>query len=103
MDIEIEKFKDKIDKDTTWKAVISNEKTGEEIIIYRHCKAGIFIVAQEQPTEAKMGGTRQGIFGELPYIMIAYYKSKKAIRETLKKYLGEKFEELEKLDPYKNL
>lgn len=104
MDIETEKFGDKIDKDTTWKVVISNEKTKEEAIIYRHCRGGIFIVAQGQPEEAvPIGGTRQGVFGELAYIMVAYFKSKTMIRETLKKHLGKKFEELEKLDPYKNL
>lgn len=103
VDVEVEKVLGKDQNGVKWELIVKNQSTGEEVIHYHDIKGGVLVVAQTKPSEIEAGGTRQGIFGAMPEVMICYYKSKYILKQTLKKYLGVKFDELEKFDAYKNL
>lgn len=103
LDIEGLKVLGKDDQETTWEVIIKNSRTGKEAMHHYNVKGGAIIIAQGQPEEKEKGGTRQILFGALPYVLICYYKSKYIFKQTLIKFLGEeKFNDLNRFDAYKD-
>ena len=103
VEVELEKVLGKGHDKDKWELIVRNQETGEEVIHYQDIKGGCLVVAQDKPSEDVIGGTRQGIFGAMPEVLICYYKSKFILKQTLIKYLGAKFDEFDKIDPYKGL
>jgi len=73
---------DEVEQDTvpkrnpTYRMVIYNKQTGEEVVAYDDIKGGIMVVHQATDTRT---GTRQGAFGEIGSIVLTMLKAPMAL------------------------